>query len=230
MGITNIRMSFRIFFLITTPKLADKAEKTFKRNQLPFQYRFNGEGTASSEIMDMLGLGSTDKSVLMGVMPTDIANAMLQKLRAELRMSAVNSGIAFTVPLNGANNFMVRVMNQSLDAYTNSSARKDELVMGKTKHVLVTAIVNRGFSSDVMAAAREGGAKGGTIIHSRQSLTEETAGFWGTSVQDEKEIVMILSDEQNKLSIMQNISAKCGIQSKAKGIVMSMPIDAVIGI
>lgn len=61
-------------------------------------------------------------------------------------------------------------------------------------------------------------------------MTEETAGFWGTSVQDEKEIVMIISDEDKKLPIMQSIGEKCGVQSKAKGIVMSMPIDSVIGI
>lgn len=40
------------------------------------------------------------------------------------------------------------------------NARKDEGVMGGMKKVLVTAIVNRGFSSEVMAAAREAGAMG----------------------------------------------------------------------
>lgn len=230
MGNNQIKASFRVLVLITTPKLADKAEKLFRKNHLPLEYRFNGEGTASSEIMDMLGLGSIDKGVLLSVMSTDLANAMLKKLRAELRMSSVNSGIAFTIPLNGANNFIVRMLTQNTEDNTSNMARKDDLIMAETKHVLVTAIVNRGFSGDVMDAAKEAGATGGTIIHSRQTVTEETAGFWGTSVQDEKEIVMILSDAEKKVPIMQSIGEKCGVHSNAKGIVMSMPIDSVIGI
>lgn len=230
MGNDQIKASFRMLALITTPKLADKAEKLFKKNHLPLQYHFTGEGTASSEIMDMLGLGSIDKSVLLSVMPTEFANAMLNKLRTELRMSAINSGIAFTIPLNGANNFMVRMLTHYADSNTNSLSGKGDVIMAETKHVLITAVVNRGFSADVMEAAKAAGATGGTIIHSRQTVTEETAGFWGTSVQDEKEIVMILSDEGKKVPIMESIGEKCGVHSKAKGIVMSMPIDSVIGI
>ena len=224
------KISLRVLALITTQKLAERAEKILKKNHLPLQYHFIGEGTASSEIMDMLGLGSIDKSVLLSVMPTDVANTMLEKLRSELRMSAINSGIAFTIPVNGANNFMIRMLTQNMDLTGTENSRKDEETMAEMKHVLITAIVNRGFSNDVMAAAREAGARGGTVVHSRQTVTEETAGFWGTSVQDEKEIVMILSDVENKVPIMQSIGEKCGVQSKAKGIVMSMPIDSVIGI
>ena len=51
------KVSFQLLTLITTPKLAEKAAEMFKKGALPLQYRFNAEGTASSEIMDMLFLG-----------------------------------------------------------------------------------------------------------------------------------------------------------------------------
>ena len=108
--------------------------------------------------------------------------------------------------------------------------RKDEIIMTDTKHVLIAAIVNRGFSSDVMNAARDAGARGGTVMHSRQIGNDEIRGFWGLSVQDEKEIVLILSDTENKVRIMQKISEHCGLNSDAQGIVMSLPIDSVIGV
>ena len=57
------KVSFQLLVLITTPKLAEHAAEMFKKGALPLQYRFNAEGTASSEIMDMLGLGSIDKKV-----------------------------------------------------------------------------------------------------------------------------------------------------------------------
>lgn len=48
-------------------------------------------------------------------------------------------------------------------------------------------------------------------------------------MQKEKEIVMILSETENKMKLMQSIGEKCGMHSDAKGIVMSLPIDSVVG-
>ena len=76
--------SFQLLVLITNPKLADKATRIFRRSTLPVQYRLNAEGTASSEVMDMLGLGSIDKCILMSTVPRALGDAMLLKLRAEL--------------------------------------------------------------------------------------------------------------------------------------------------
>ena len=94
--------SFQMLMLVTTPKLADKAAAIFHKSALPIQYRLNAEGTASSEIMDMLGLGSIDKCVFISTMPKRLGDIMLRKLRSELHLGAANSGIAFTIPLTGA--------------------------------------------------------------------------------------------------------------------------------
>lgn len=111
-----------------------------------------------------------------------------------------------------------------------SSEWKDEKSMAERKHVLVIAIVNRGFSVAVMEATKEAGAVKGTIVHSCDISNEEGTGFWGLSVQEEKEMVMIVSSVEDKLNIMRSISEKCGTNSEAKGIVMSVPIESVMGI
>ena len=41
---------------------------------------------------------------------------------------------------------------------------------------------------------------------------------------------MIIASAENKLAIMKAISESCGLKSEAEGIVMSMPIDEVIGL
>lgn len=224
------KLSFQLLTVITTPKLAEKTAEMFKKGALPLQYRFNAEGTASSEIMDMLGLGSTDKCVLVSMVPKHLSGVILDKLHSELHLDTVNSGIAFTIPLNGANNIILRMLTQNAEENAYISDGKDENSMTETKHVLVAAIINRGFSGDVMEAAKSVGAKGGTVIHSRRIGNEEVSSFWGLSVQEEKEIVLILSPVENKIDIMRSISEKCGMNSDAKGIVMSMPIDSVMGI
>lgn len=224
------KLSFQVLMLITTQKLADKAAVMFRQEHLPLQYRFNAEGTASSEIMDILGLGSVDKCVLTSILPKALADVMLGRLKTELKMHAVNSGVAFTIPLNGINNLILRMLTQNAAENVINSVGKEETKMTEMKHVLVAAIVNRGFSEDVMAAAKSFGATGGTVVHSRRIGSEDAADFWGHSVQEEKEIVLILTNTENKVAIMKNIGEKCGIHSDAKGIVMSMPIDSAIGI
>ena len=41
---------------------------------------------------------------------------------------------------------------------------------------------------------------------------------------------MIVADNEHKLDIMKAISEKCGMHSEAKGMVVSLPIDNVVGI
>lgn len=71
---------------------------------------------------------------------------------------------------------------------------------------------------------------GGTIVHSRRIGNNETMGFWGLSIQEEKETLFIVAQNESKLKIMQAIGEKYGMRSEAKGIVLSLPIDMVTGL
>ena len=81
-----------------------------------------------------------------------------------------------------------------------------------------------------MEVVRAQGVKGGTVIRSRRIGNKEATSFWGLSVQDEKEIVLILVESSNKVDLMKCIGEKCGMHSEAQGIVLSLPIDSVVGI
>ncbi len=224
----NDKRSFQMLVLITTPKLADKAATLFQKGALPIQYRLNAEGTASSDIMDMLGLGSVDKCILLSTIPQHFGEKILDMLHEELKLNTVNSGIAFTIPLTGASNLVLRLA-QSIEGTAFDSNGKDESTMTEAKHTVVVAVVNRGFSEDVMNAARTAGARGGTVLHSR-SIGSEEAGAWGLSVQEEKDIVLILAKAEAKVEIMRSITETCGVNSKAQGVVVSLPVDSVMGI
>ncbi len=221
---------YQLLLLIATPKLADKAANMFLKRDLPIQYRLNAEGTASSEILDTLGLGSVDKCLLASTVPRSFGNAMLRLLHSELRLDAAGSGIAFTIPLTGVSNLMLRMMTHIEETSDLPDRGKGEYTMTDTNYTLIAAVVDRGFGGEVMDAARGAGAGGGTIVHSRGIENEEATSFWGLSVQEEKEIVLILAEHENKLPIMRAISEKCGMHSEAKGLVMSLPIDSVMGI
>ena len=226
----------RALMLITTERLSERAIELFKESNVPLQYTMNALGTASSEIIDMLGLGDEEKRLIISVLPKKKADLMLTKLHNELSMNSVNTGIAFTVGLTGANSLLLKLIASKADLTeaTNENASKaqegEKASMNENKHSLIAAIINRGFSSEVMVAAREVGARGGTVVHSRELIGEEAAGLWGANMQEEKEVLLILSDNDTKLSIMKAISEKFGTHSKANGLVISLPIDSVMGV
>ena len=221
---------YQLLVLIAAPKLTDKAAELFRKSALPIQYRLHAEGTASSQIMDTLGLGSSDKGVLISTVPESFGKVMLGILHEELRLDAVNSGIAFTIPLTGVNNLLLRMMMQTAEAVEGSDKGRKEYYMSESTYVLIAAIVNRGFGGEAMDAARAAGARGGTLVHSRSIGSEEATNFWGLGIHEEKEIVLILADHEMKVGIMRAISENCGMHSEAEGLVLSLPIDSVMGV
>ena len=224
------KLAFRMLFLIATPKLVNKAVGMFKEGNVPTQYVFHAQGTASSEVMDMLGLDGVDKNILMSMMPKMFADDMLKKLRKKLHLGMPNTGIGFTVAMSGGSGHIMQLMEKMEPEEKERLAERNEADMTDSEYSMIMAIVNQGFSEDVMNAARPKGASGGTVFHSRRVGNQEAMKFWKISVQEEREVVVILAGKEDKLAIMQEIGKKCGMQSKAQGIVMSLPVDSVVGL
>lgn len=223
----NKKNEYRLLFLISSPKLALKAEEMFKKNKLPMQYHVIAKGTASGEIKDILGLGEIEKTIIISMMQREKASNMLEQLKNKLYLGTPNTGIAFTLPLSGGSAAAVRIMHGHVNE---NRSERTEVEKMKNKHVMIMAFVNQGFSEEVMTAAKPAGAGGGTVFHSRRVCSEESIQMWGITIQQEREIVLILAEEEKKVAIMQAITEKCGAQSEAHGIVVSMPVDEVAGL
>ena len=101
---------------------------------------------------------------------------------------------------------------------------------GEFAHEVIFCIVNAGFSDAVMDAAREFGAKGGTVLHARGTANPEAEKLFNITVQPEKEIVMILVDTDKKDEILKNLYTKVALKTPGYGIAFSMPVSDVVGI
>lgn len=229
MTTNNQKPTFQMLFLIATPKLVHKAVDLCKEGMVPVQYIMHAQGTASSEIMDMLGLGGVEKDLMLCMLPKLLAYKMLKKLRKTLHLGMPNTGIAFTVNMSSCSGHMIRLM-ESVQPQEEERSGRDEWEEMENEYSAIMAIVNQGFSEEVMNAARPMGASGGTVFHSRRIGSEEAMKFWNISIQQEREVVLILAKKENKKSIMQAINKECGMQSKANGIVLSLPVDEIIGV
>ena len=171
MSTEKMRTSFRLLMLIATPKLTDKALLLFEKGKLPMQLQAYAHGTASREMMDMLGLDSGEKSLLLTMMPKADADDLLIRLRRELRLGLSGSGIAFTVPISGANKRVLQMVQQVCQEKPKPEMRR--ALMQENDYQIIVALVNQGYSEEVMAAARPAGAAGGTVLHSRRVGAEE---------------------------------------------------------
>ncbi len=97
-------------------------------------------------------------------------------------------------------------------------------------HELILCIVNTGFSDIVMDAAKEVGARGGTVIHARGTANKEAEEFFHITIQPDKEIVMILVTADIKDEVLHAVYKSAGLKTDGQGIAFSLPVNNVVGI
>ncbi len=100
----------------------------------------------------------------------------------------------------------------------------------QTSYELILCIVNTGFSEIVMDAAKECGARGGTVIHARGTANKEAEEFFHITIQPDKEIVMILVAADIKDAVLHAVYRSAGLKSEGQGIAFSMPVNHVVGL
>ncbi len=215
----------RLLFLISSAKIGQKAEKLLEEKGAPVQYHVLGRGTASGELRDILGLGEIEKSVIITVLGKPKADKMVITLKNQLYLGTPNTGIAFTVPLTSASANIAHYLAAEQET---AKTERDEKM--ENNYSVIMAFVNSGYSEEVMAAAKPAGAGGGTVFHSRRVDSKDSVHLFGISVQEEREIVLIIADNEKKKDIMKAIMEKCGSSTEANGSVISLPVDSLEGI
>ena len=105
-----------------------------------------------------------------------------------------------------------------------------------SKYQVVFSIVNAGCHEQVMACAREAGAK---VLDAFKLFTRLVnigtsnplaASKFGIVVQPEKEIVMIVVDEQIKDDVLRALYKTVGVKTECSGIAFALPVEDVVGI
>ena len=102
--------------------------------------------------------------------------------------------------------------------------------MKPNTHELIICIVNNGFSDTVMEAAKEAGARGGTVLNARGTANKEAEAFFHIAIQPEKEVVMILVPLNVKDAVLHSLYEKAGLNTMGQGIAFSLPVEDVVGL
>lgn len=211
---------------IVSRKQLKKYLRLYQEEQLQVMFITLGAGTASGDILDYLGLESTEKAVLLHVLEESVWESTKKNLRQKLQIDAPGEGIAFVVPLSsigGKKTLQFLTGNQDFQ-------KEEESVLKDTVHELIVVIANQGYTELAMDAARGAGAYGGTVIHAKGTGMEQAEKFMGVSLAAEKEIIFIVAKKEQKNDIMKAVMEQAGLQSKAKSIVFSLPVTDTAGL
>lgn len=224
-----------VVFILDWSK-AKAITEILEESHVRFHFICKGQGTANSEILDLLGLGSSEKAVVICLEQNLMVPVLLKRVSKSLGLHNPGAGIAFTVPLSGINKPILQVFKASFHKNISDEEKKENAKMkdakttSKKKHDLIIIVANHGYSDELMACAREAGASGGTVINARGLAHRGPVKFFGISVQDEKEIITILANQNRRVAIMQAVSKNFGIASKTQAIVFSLPAENITGL
>ena len=216
-------------YLMTTIVDRKKEKRYFefyKENDQNVMFSTLGRGTASSDILDYLGLESTEKVIIFSVQEEERWSYLKKQLQQKLKIDAPGEGIAFIIPLSsigGKKTLQFLVERQDYQ-------KEEESTLKDTERELIIVIADQGNIELIMDAAREAGAYGGTVIHARGTGMEQAEKFMGVCLAAEKEMIFIVTKKEQKNSIMKAIMEKAGMESRAKSIAFSLPVTDTAGL
>ena len=224
------RPLLKLMIIITDREKSNDILEVLERENLHLLFQCRGEGTAKSELLDVLGLGRSEKILTLSLVPEFASEKILPILSHEFQLFKQGKGIAFTAPISGVNNPIFKLLSEEAKEklFSHMESEVEKMKSDATYH-LILAIINQGYSEELIESAKTAGATGGTVIHARR-VGDEPLKLWGITVQEEKEIVLILAAKEQKIDIMKVLSHDCGLKTDAQGLIFSLPVDNVVGL
>lgn len=187
-----------------------------------------GTGTARGAVLNYLGIGASEKSVMLSLIPESDEIAILDSIRDKMSLYLVGRGISFTIPLSAASEI---IAGDITAAAASKTVEVKNIMKDKDRNYnLIVAIVAAGYVDEAMEAARAVGAAGGTILRARAVKNEKAEQFIGVPLHIESEVLLILSRRSDTEVIMNAINERVGLKSESRGILYALPVDRTVGV
>ena len=210
-------------FSIITRGKANKFIANLEKNGMGFNIRANGVGTAPSEMMDIFGLGTNDKDIVITLAPEKILESYFVNMNKELGGSYEYGGLMMCIRLSAISRLGSELVNRT-SKQIDTKGGKNQVKSGE-RHQLILVSVNQGYTDAVMQTARQAGAMGGTVMRALLSDSSMMEQFGEVAVQQEREIITIFAPLGTASKIMEDINRVHGVLSEANGIVLALPVD-----
>lgn len=198
--------------------------KLYAKYGVEWHYQSHGMGTASSELLDVLGFGSSERDILFSLGERNQVKKLMYDLNNELRGTVQTRGLAFSLKLSSLNRIVAEIITGNKEG-----VKEGESVMQEYgNYSLIVVVVNQGHTDEVMETAKKAGARGGTIMRARWNGSEESKQFFGIRLQEEKELIVLLTVSQTRNVIMESVQKEHGMNSPAGGVIFSLEVEQIV--
>lgn len=201
------------------------AIRFYEKNHVGFHYRSLGRGTASSELLDVLGFGGTEREVIFSLAAGNLADKLMEKMKNENEETFPAKGIAFMMPLSAISNIPgIPLLRQSAQENKKGGAAMEH----PNDSSLILVVVNQGYTEEVMNTARAAGARGGTVLRSRWAGEGDAKSLYGVALQEEVEMILIVTSTEKRNVIMETVQKKHGKETEAGAMVCSIGLEQTV--
>ena len=214
-----------VFITIVKKSDADEFLNFFLEHDVAPIYSSICQGAANSKTLTLLGLEKSEKMLMQSIVPHNKLAELKYDLTHKMAIDLPDRGIALAVPLSSIASRSVLSHILKDQSENNETLEDNER---KINMELIISICAKGNSDNIMNAAREAGARGGTIIKAKGTANAGTDKFFGMAISDEKEITYIVAKKEQRSDIMRAI-ASYTYADGAHPIVFSLPVTETAG-
>ncbi|HCX65784.1 MAG TPA: transcriptional regulator [Eubacteriaceae bacterium] len=180
-----------------------------------------GKGRTKSSILKFLELAENTREIVLIVSNTKNSRLLLESVSKKFHFRKPHQGIAFSLSI--------------LDVYGTQSIKKEAIEPRKGANPMkeyhsIFVIVDRGGAETVVDAATKAGAKGATIINARGSGIHETKKIFSIEIEPEKEIVLILVEEEISRQVCDGIKEATELDQPGRGILFVQNVVDTYGV
>lgn len=202
-----------------------------------------GKGTAESSLLQLLGIGDSEKDLVLTLAPEPVLAAVLAVLQNDPWARKKARGVALVLDVTTILRHALAPAGQatspaaaatpaetppSLSTLSRITPPVGENAMQAPSHELISVIVNAGYAEDIMHAARKAGATGGTIINARGTGKEEDVKFFGITIVPEKDFLLILAAKDQAQAILEAIRATPCLSEPGMGIAFCINVECFV--
>lgn len=200
----------------------NKLVKELKKMDIRVNFQTVGLGTAPTEMMDIFGLGTKDKDIVISLGAADRVKEMMSNFGTTFESHSKYGGLMIVLDSSAVSRILLEILH--FEVLKNTEEGNDNM---KNEHHnnLIVISVNEGYSDDVMQIARRTGATGGTVIKGRLADIEHFAELPTTTVDEDREILLILAPLKVSKQIMEDVNKEFGLTSPANGMVFAIPTE-----
>ena len=203
----------------------DSGQKLIKNlvdKGIKLHFQSVGFGTAPTEMMDIFGLGTNAKDIVISIGAEATIKNMMADFGSNFASYSEYGGLMIVLKMSAASRLVTEILHHNL---AENEIKGDGAMKNEHHNNLILISVNNGYADSVMEVAKKAGATGGTVIRGRLADADYLIELGQMEASEEREIICILAPSAVSKKIMSDINRDFGISSEANGILCAVPTE-----